>query len=218
MIDKTGQDADVLNPSDDCDDPSAFTSPLGTSPFEDRSHTPNIMPDTVNVTLQYLARDPIYEFEKPFQILVDLSHVEGARPTNHRYEVVKDVSITNVRSLEEQPTLDREGFQLEKLENLPHPHQFDSEAWIRDQYYPYVQQFLTKLLGAKEVRIFEHQVRTYASVGCSNFTNFDSYVTDSRASVLAKMRTQTSAQMAPMLHPCPLCIPVSLTPSLEHNC
>jgi hypothetical protein len=118
------------------------------------------MLDPIRVTLQYLARDPIYKHEKPFQVLIDLSHVEGARPTNHRYEVVKNVPITDVRSCKEQPTLDREGFEFERLEDLPFPLQFDSEDWIRGQYYPYLQQYLLKKLDAKEVRIFEHQVRT----------------------------------------------------------
>jgi hypothetical protein len=116
------------------------------------------MPETVPATLQYLANNPKYNTEKPYQVLINLSHVPGSRKSNHEYETVKNVPITDVRTCDELPTLDEHGFQLEKLANMLHPTDFDNNEWVTTEYYAYIQNFLKNLLQAKEVMIFEHQV------------------------------------------------------------
>ncbi|RAR02945.1 amidase signature domain-containing protein [Stemphylium lycopersici] len=115
------------------------------------------MPEFVPATLQYLANNPKYDTEKPYQILINLSHVPGSQKSNHEYETVKNVPITDVRTCDELPTLDEHGFQLETLPNMLHPADFDNNEWVTGEYYPYIENFLKSLLQAKEVMIFEHQ-------------------------------------------------------------
>lgn len=115
-------------------------------------------PPTVVATLRYLARIPLYDKEKPFEAIIDLSHVPDARPTNHQHVNADNLIITDIKRCNLNPELDKEGFQLEILPDLPNPD-FENPAWIRDCYYAYIKQFLQRLLSAKEVLIFEHQLR-----------------------------------------------------------
>lgn len=124
------------------------------------------MPETVPATLQYLANDPKYDTEKPYQILINLSHVPGSQRSNHKYETVSGVPIIDVRTCDGLPTLDEHGFQLEQLPNMIYPTDFDNKEWVTGEYYSYIQDFLKDLLQAKEVIIFEHQVRQKVP-GCS---------------------------------------------------
>ncbi|KAK7429916.1 hypothetical protein QQZ08_003538 [Neonectria magnoliae] len=114
---------------------------------------------TVTTTLRYLADDPLYDTEKPFQVIANLCGIPGARASNHKYVDVDSVKVTDIRSLSWKPELDREGFQLVKLDDPLENPNFESDAWIRSTYYPWVKAFLKKFLSAKEVRIFEHQLR-----------------------------------------------------------
>lgn len=115
----------------------------------------------ITTVLRYLADDPLYQTEKPFQVISDLSGVPGARYTNHKYHEVEGVRVTDIRSLSWKPELDREGFQFVQLDDTLGQPNFATEAWVQETYYKWVAEFLKRVLQAKEVRVFEHQVSNH---------------------------------------------------------
>ena len=71
-----------------------------------------------------------------------------------------NVEIFNGRSLEETPSLEKEGFEL------LHHHSVDvdflSDQAVKTDYYPQIQALMRDRLGCEEVVIFDHTVRTSA--------------------------------------------------------
>jgi hypothetical protein len=67
---------------------------------------------TIHAPLNHLKDDPIYQDEKAYEIWLETLD-PGIPRTNVKFEVVKDVSLTDVRSLTqaELPSLDAHGFE-----------------------------------------------------------------------------------------------------------
>jgi hypothetical protein len=66
----------------------------------------------MHASLSYLADDPLYIHEKPFQLFGFQSSITTT--TNVQYEVRDDVPVTDVRSLPMPLRLEEAGFQLFK--------------------------------------------------------------------------------------------------------
>lgn len=90
--------------------------------------------------------------------------------SNEVSEEVGDIKIENARGREEEFKLDRNGFQwfkvgpdgrgdFAKFNGLEYEAYADPEA-IRSKYYPAVENFVCKALGARKVKAFNHEVRT----------------------------------------------------------
>jgi hypothetical protein len=111
---------------------------------------PPVRPDAVEATLNYLH----YTGERPVTIARSLSaggRVEGPPAEPHR------VFITNARTLDTPPALDRNGFQL--LAHRSKISDFSEEATIRSVYYPEAIEAIQRATGAAKVVVFDHTLR-----------------------------------------------------------
>ena len=135
----------------------------------------------MNVSLNYLARIPKYDEEKPFTCFIDLSGVPEAETTNIVNEAVDKIPVLNVRGEESQLQLDQQGFEIGVLGMQFKDADFHDDKWLKERYYPYICQYLIQKLGAKEAHVFEHQVndihQTLGDVQ-ANCGGPDSFVTD----------------------------------------
>lgn len=62
-------------------------------------------------TLSFIAESPIYRDVKPFEIIgLSKEEVPDEQKTNIVYETQSAVSVTDIRSIEESPALDSNGF------------------------------------------------------------------------------------------------------------
>ncbi|PVH72819.1 hypothetical protein DL98DRAFT_432495 [Cadophora sp. DSE1049] len=113
-------------------------------------------PDSKIVQVVHLARDALYEKEKPY--FADLS-VPGRSRNNHRLEV-RDVRIKDARSIRDDLTIDRQGFCL-----LDCPTSVVLKLLKRDEsavleYYEQMEAFVLQHFPEYfKVVVFEHQFR-----------------------------------------------------------
>jgi hypothetical protein len=111
---------------------------------------PPVRPDAVEATLNYLH----YTGERPVTYARSLpsgGRVEGPPAEPHR------VFITNARTLDTPPSLDRNGFQL--LSHRSKVSDFSQEATIRSVYYPEAIEAIQRATGAVKVVVFDHTLR-----------------------------------------------------------
>lgn len=104
----------------------------------------------IEVPLKFMLRPK----EKP-RVLMSASHADANTRTGEFRTT--NVPILDARSLAEQPTLDREGFELAWAPTACADF-FDAEA-IERTYYPEVVRLLREHTGAAEVVIFDHTLR-----------------------------------------------------------
>lgn len=109
-------------------------------------------------SLKYLRRDPKYEREKPFSCLIDLANVPGAEQTNIVSDVFENIVIKDGRKHSHEFGIDKTGFELVDLGDHHPASSFENTEWLKRVYYPFVEEMVLRKLGAKEVRVFEHQV------------------------------------------------------------
>jgi hypothetical protein len=68
-------------------------------------------PSPLQIPLKFLAWQPLYETEKPFQIFINIPpSAKDKRTTNLVHESIP-IAITDVRTLQSEPTLDGNGFK-----------------------------------------------------------------------------------------------------------
>jgi hypothetical protein len=103
----------------------------------------------VQASLNYFAessdRPVIYTYDPP----------PGVPRTTGKAEP-HSVLVRNAR-LADQPSLDREGFQL--LHHKTAVQDFYDRAEVQQVYYPEIEQLLKQATGAEKVVVFDHQVR-----------------------------------------------------------
>ncbi len=104
----------------------------------------------VETTLNYLAdmseRPVYYLYEPPPG--VPWRNTKGDR---------RRVAIHDARTLVPEPSLDREGFTVARLETTAE-NLYDA-ATVRDVYFPEVEQLVKEVTGATRVLAFDHNVR-----------------------------------------------------------
>ncbi|DBA80955.1 TPA: hypothetical protein ACH3X2_007172 [Trebouxia sp. C0005] len=112
---------------------------------------------SVNARVQYVQPPPkgeelfTYVYEKPENVdrISNLEHVNT------------EVPFTDLRTIEDQSgefTLERNGFQLEKL-HVPSGIDWDNDDDVKAKYYPKLQELLKRTAGASRVHIFDHTIR-----------------------------------------------------------
>lgn len=114
--------------------------------------------DSFIASLKYLRRDPKYEREKPFSCLIDLTHVSGAEQTNIVSDSFDNIVIRDGRKHAPEFDLDKTGFELIDVGNHYPSSKFEDTEWLKQVYYPFIENLVIQRLGAKEARVFEHQV------------------------------------------------------------
>jgi hypothetical protein len=69
-----------------------------------------------------------------------------------------DVTVTDLRSVPKTFTLQRNGFQLEKLD-VPKDIDWSNNEEVQEKYYPAIEKLLKKVTGASRTFIFDHTLR-----------------------------------------------------------
>lgn len=106
--------------------------------------------------LIFLKPDEKYQYEKPYRLRYDPG---GTIPrTNCETQVQKDVLVHDIRGTESKYTLDRNGFQVLKVESRLTPEEFHDREKVKSVYYEELGQLLKRTFGAKRVEILEHGV------------------------------------------------------------
>ena len=105
---------------------------------------------TIEVPLTFIAPTTT----KP-RVLMSADHAEANRRTGDFRSL--PVAVADARSLSERPTLDREGFALEKHRTRVSDF-YDPEA-VEQIYYAEVAELLKCVTGAAEIHVFDHTLR-----------------------------------------------------------
>ena len=117
---------------------------------------------TISCRIGYLRRLNLYKSksgEKPFSINIPVDRIPGARQSNVEYEYVEDISVTDIRGIESQFSLDTHGFEVVQQE-LPYAYDdFEDTSVITRTYVQYMETWLKEHFQAEKVLIFDHQVR-----------------------------------------------------------
>ena len=105
---------------------------------------------TVKGSLNFFDRSD----DKP---VIQMSEIHSA--PNVRSGEFRDIAVTlrDARCLDQNPSLDREGFALGRFETRV--TDFYDEDQITDIYYPEIEQFLESESGATSVHVFDHTIR-----------------------------------------------------------
>lgn len=118
---------------------------------------------SLSTTLVYLKRHELYSREKPFVLLVDVSHIPGARQTNVIQEQHHNLPIRDVRGEESEFKLDVHGFELWTCEDGAKAENIETGSWADDVYIPELEKALVAKLGAKEAHVIHFGVREILS-------------------------------------------------------
>ena len=114
--------------------------------------TPSSKTSSVVASLKFIEWQSLYEKEKPFQVFLNLPpDATDKRTTNLVFEDIF-VEVTNVRSSEDNFSLDRNGFEY-----LVFPTQvkdFDARQTVEEYYLPEVESMLRQNLGSTDIEIF----------------------------------------------------------------
>jgi hypothetical protein len=89
------------------------------------------------------------------RVLMSTNHAEANRRTGDFRSL--PVAVADARSLSEPPTLDREGFALEKHQTRV--SDFYDSAAVEQIYYAEISALLKGATGAAEVHVFDHTLR-----------------------------------------------------------
>lgn len=120
--------------------------------------------NTRRAKLLYAKDLPLYQREKPYQILSHLPSLGNIAPSNLESEEVEEV-VQDIRLAGRHFTLDDSGFCRAVA-----PTSFadwDSRQQVEEHYLPEVKALLKQLVdGADEVEIFDWRVSTLAFFTC----------------------------------------------------
>jgi len=106
--------------------------------------------------LIFLKPDEKHLHEKPYRLRYDPG---GTIPrTNCETQVQKNVLVHDIRGTEAKYTLDRNGFQVLKMESRLTPEEFHDRERVKSVYYDELKELLKRTFGARRVEILEHGV------------------------------------------------------------
>ena len=110
----------------------------------------------LETSLQFLAKDKLYEHEKPYRF--QYKPPEGVPKTNFHIEKQDGINISSIRGREKEFSLEKNGFTVLSLDEEIPCEDFDSEAGIR-RYMDLVANKLKVLLKADKVQVYQQVVR-----------------------------------------------------------
>jgi hypothetical protein len=109
--------------------------------------------------LIFLKRDSKFLTEKPYRLRYDPG---GEFPrTNCETQVQTNVLVRDIRGSEVKYTLNRNGFQVLRMNSKLTPEEFHDRELVKGIYYEELSDLLKRELGAKRVEILEHGVGRY---------------------------------------------------------
>jgi hypothetical protein len=106
--------------------------------------------------LIFLKPDSKYMHEKPYRLRYDPG--DAIPRTNCETDVQRDITIRDIRGKEADYTLNRNGFQVVRLDSKLTPEDFHDRAKVKAVYYQELKELLKRTLGAKKVEVLEHGV------------------------------------------------------------
>ena len=109
----------------------------------------------VETSMHFLARDKLYEHEKPYQLKYEAEN--GIPRSNLRLEKHEPIKISSIRGRERQFSMEDNGFAVLKLDREIPYNDFSDPGGIR-KYLDVVSESLRKFLGADRVQVFQHLV------------------------------------------------------------
>ncbi|KAH7386373.1 hypothetical protein BKA64DRAFT_711600 [Cadophora sp. MPI-SDFR-AT-0126] len=113
--------------------------------------------DVVRTQLKYLARDPKYESEKPYEVYYD---TRGKIPDTNVVHDVQPVMVRNFRAFQNSESLTVHGFSLEKIDCALTASEFRDDEKVKNVYQPVIETLLRrKYPEAAEIRVLEHETR-----------------------------------------------------------
>ena len=125
-----------------------------------------------NAKLWYLKPLDLYQAEKPYHINLPSEALGTHAQSNEVSHEYPGIRIKSLRGLENDFTLDRNGFQIfqdidcgdssnwssHNVSAAPSPDDFDDPDAVRRIYYPTIERLLKEKLGAQSARAFTHDV------------------------------------------------------------
>ncbi len=109
----------------------------------------------VETSMNFLARDALYEQEKPYQLRYAAE--EGIPTTNLRHEKQHLIKIRNIRGQEQKLSFESNGFAVLKMDDELSYDDFGNPEGIR-RYLEVVSESLRALLGANKVQVYQYTV------------------------------------------------------------
>ncbi|KAG6991104.1 hypothetical protein G7Y79_00057g090860 [Physcia stellaris] len=109
----------------------------------------------VETSMQFLARDKLYEHEKPYRL--QYKAPEGVPKTNFRIEKHDRINISSIRGREKEFSLEKNGFTMLNLDQEVPYEDFDNEVGIQ-RYMNLVADRLRVLLNADKVQVYQYVV------------------------------------------------------------
>lgn len=112
----------------------------------------------------YLTPLPLYEVERPFQLLRPVREDSNdSRETNCQWGATASETITDIRGLAFEPTLDQHGFIVRRSPTILTSEQFNHRDMTETFYMPEMYDLLKREVeGADLVVGFDHQTRKLA--------------------------------------------------------
>lgn len=125
--------------------------------------------------MQFLARDKLYEHEKPYRL--QYKAPEGVPKTNFRIEKHDRINISSIRGREKEFSLEKNGFTMLNLDQEVPYEDFDNEVGIQ-RYMNLVADRLRVLLNADKVQVYQYVV---GPMPCVDFIRVEGILTTWRS-------------------------------------
>lgn len=106
--------------------------------------------------MSFLAKDGLYTTEKPYRISYKSENVPN---DNHVREVVDKVPIHDLRDYEHELSFEKNGISVLDVDIDMEYNEFSDVTKIENQYCDNMGRVLLDYMGAKEVQIFDFNVR-----------------------------------------------------------
>ena len=110
--------------------------------------------DIVHSTTHYLARDKLYDTEKPFSLR--FTAPEDFPRSNIKLEK-HDIEVRDLRK-SEMMSFEKHGCTVVNLRSMMTHSDFDNDELVKEIYLKEVANYLKDFLDAQHVQIFEHTV------------------------------------------------------------
>lgn len=106
--------------------------------------------------LIFLKRDEKYLHEKPYRLRYDPG--DAIPRTNCKTHAQNNVLVRDIRGTVSEYTLNKNGFQVLKMESRLTPEEFHDRERVKSVYYEELKELLKRSFGARRVEVLEHGV------------------------------------------------------------
>jgi hypothetical protein len=121
--------------------------------------------------LNFLAKDPLYDVEKPYNLAYESDTVPRQ---NLVKETQNDVLVHDIRGKEHELTFERNGIAVLEMESQMQYTDFDHPEKIIDCYLEEIGQLLYQYMNPRSVQIFDYNVKAPCTVDSPVLTMKDS--------------------------------------------